>query len=168
MMKKLKAHYLKIGPRTCVVGTVLLLIVLDVVNSIYLRLYWLKKDLSTTLVHQSIRRSELILEDFSPETLMEMKGFIDNTFYFFLFLVLINNIFFYFFYLRKKLWAQGYVLFYTLTAAIFSVSFVLDNSGLGMGWMAYNIITIFIYAYLYFAVKLLKAETTEVIPASGK
>lgn len=167
MMDKIKAHFLKIGPRRFVMGTVIVLIILDIINTIYLKLYWLQKDLSTLLVHQSIRRSELVLEDFSQETLTGMAGFINNTFYFFLFLVLINNLFFYFFYLRRKLWAQGYVLFYTLTAAIFSVSFVVDQAGLGWSWMLYNLSTIFIYAYLYFGVKVLKYETTDAIPEDG-
>lgn len=163
-MEKLKAHYLKFGPRNCVIATVILLLALDIINTIYLRLFWLKKGLSTLLVHQSIRNSELVLEDFSRDTIMEMTGFINNTFYFFLFLVLANNLFFYFFYLRKKLWAQGYVLFYTLTAAIFQITFVLDDADLGWGWTVYNFATIFVYFYLYFGVKLLKKETTDFIP----
>ena len=168
MMEKLKAHYMKFGPRNCVVATVVILLILDILNTIYLRLFWLKKDLSTTLVFQSIRRSELLVEDFSRDTIMEMTGFLNNTFYFFLFLILANNLFFYFFYLRKKLWAQGYVLFYTLTAAIFSVTFLIDDADLGWGWTLYNLSTFFIYLYLYFGVKLLKQETTDFIPEYGK
>lgn len=167
-MEKIKAHFLKLGPRRFVMGTVIVLIILDIINTIYMKLYWLKKDLSSLLVHQSIRRSELVLEDFSQETLAGMAGFINNTFYFFLFLVLINNLFFYFFYLRRKLWAQGYVLFYTLTASIFSMSFVVDQTNLGWGWTLYNLSTIFVYAYLYFGVKILKYETTDAIPEDGK
>lgn len=155
---------MKLGPRRFVIGAVLTLIILDIINTIYLKLYWLQKDLSTLLVHQSIRSSNLVLEDFSQETIAGMSGFINNTFYFFLFLILINNLFFYFFYLRKKLWAQGYVLFYTLTAAIFGLSFVVDQVGLGIGWGIYNVLTIFIYLYLYFGVKVLKYETTDAIP----
>ncbi|WPU66247.1 hypothetical protein [Peredibacter starrii] len=167
MMEKIKAHFMKVGPRRFVVGAVFVLIILDIINTYYLKLYWLKKDLSTMLVHQSIRQSNLLLEDFSQETINGMAGFINNTFYFFLFLVLVNNLFFYFFYLRAKLWAQGYVLFYTLTAAIFGLSFVVDQAGLGAGWMVYNILTIFVYIYLYFGVKVLKYETTDAIPADG-
>lgn len=167
MMEKLRTHFLKLGPRRFVIGTVVLLVILDIINSYYLKIYWLKKDLSTTLVHEAIRRNGEVIESFSYDTILEMKGFIDNTFYFFLFLIFINNIFFYFFYLRKKLWAQGYVLFYTLTAAIFAVSFLIDPMSLGWGWFFYNFLTMFLYVYLYFGVKLLKAETT-IIPEDGK
>lgn len=165
MMEKMKIHFLKWGPRRFVTVTVLILVGLDLLNSYYLRLYWLKKDLSTMLVHQMIQRNGYVLENFSVDTILEMKGFLDNTFYFFLFLVLINNVFFYFFYWRKKLWAQGYVLFYTMTAAIFSISFLIDQAGLGWGWFFYNLLTIPVYAYLYFGVKVLKEETTNIIPA---
>lgn len=168
MMEKMKQHYLQIGPRRFVLGTILLLIVLDILNTIYLRLYWVKKDLTTQMVLRMMEQKGYTIEDFSRETILEMKGFLDNTFYFFLFLVLINNFFFYFFYARKKLWAQGYVLFYTLTAAIFSVSFIVDDVGLGWGWATYNFLTIPLYAYLYFGVKLLKHETTDIIPAHEK
>ncbi len=164
MMEKLKKHYLKLGSKPFVIGAVILLLVMDLLNSAYLRLYWLKKDLSTTLVHEMVRKNGYVLENFSRDTIMEMKGFLDNTFYFFLFLILINNIFFYFFYLRKKLWAQGYILFYTLTGSVFSLSFLIDQADLGVMWFIYNILTIFIYLYLYFGVKLLKYETTDVIP----
>lgn len=164
MKEKIKQHYLKLGSRPFVIGAVILLLVMDLLNSAYLRLYWLKKDLSTTLVHEMVRKNGYVLENFSRDTIMEMKGFLDNTFYFFLFLILINNIFFYFFYLRKKLWAQGYILFYTLTGSVFSLSFLIDQADLGVMWFIYNILTIFIYLYLYFGVKLLKYETTDVIP----
>jgi hypothetical protein len=167
MMQKIKEHFLKIGPRRFVIGAVILLTVLDILNIIYLRLYWLKKDLSTLLVFQGIQRNGYTVENFSQDTIFEMKAFIDNIFYFFLFLILVNNLFFYFFYLRKKLWAQGFVLFYTLTAAIFSLSFVIDDTWLGQGWFIYNISTIFIYAYLYFGVKVLKYETTDITPEHG-
>lgn len=160
MKEKLKAHFLKFGPRRFVAATVLILTVMDLINSYFLKLYWVKKNISHNLVVQSIQRSQLMLEDFSRDTMAEMTGFIDNSFYFFLIVILTNNLFFYFFYLRKKLWAQGFVLFYTLTAALFSVTFIFDNAGLGFGWMFYNISTIFIYVYLYLGVKLLKNETT--------
>lgn len=163
-MEKLKKHFLKFGSRRFVIVAVISLLTLDLINTVYLRLYWLKKDLSTTLVHQMIRKNGYLLENFSAETILEMKAFLDNTFYFFLFLILINNIFFYFFYLRKKLWAQGYILFYTLTGSIFALSFIVDQAGLGLGWFTYNILTMFIYFYLYLGVKVLKYETTDIIP----
>lgn len=168
MMEKLKKHFLNFGSKRFVIFAVLLLLLLDFINTIYLRLYWLKKDLSTTLVHQMIQRNGYVLENFSSETILEMKGFLDNTFYFFLFLILINNIFFYVFYLRKKLWAQGYILFYTLTGSIFSLSFIVDQAGLGWGWFSYNMLTMVLYLYLYFGVKVLKYETTDIIPEHEK
>lgn len=163
-MEKLKKHFLVIGGRRFVISAVILLISLDLINTIYLRLYWLKKDLSTMLVHQMVRKNGYLLENFSTDTILEMKSFLDNTFYFFLFLILLNNIFFYFFYLRKKLWAQGYVLFYTLTGSIFALSFIVDQADLGLGWLTYNILTMFLYFYIYLGVKVLKYETTDIIP----
>lgn len=154
---------MKFGPRRFVWVAVLLLVAMDFANSWFLRLYWLKKDLSTMMVHQAIEKQGYAIENFSAETILEMKGFLDNTFYFFLFLILINNLFFYAFYLRKKLWAQGYVLFYTLTAAIFALSFLIDHAGMSAGWVAYNLLTIPVYAYLYFGIKVLKYETTNAV-----
>ncbi len=166
-MAKLREHFLKIGPRRFVVLTVIMLVITDFINSYYLKLYWLKKDYSHQMVKLSIQQSDIDPSTFSPETFTEAMAFVNNAFYFFVFLILANNFFFYFFYLRKKLWAQGYVLFYTLTAALFSLSFIFDNAGLGFGWLIYNILTVPFYCYLYFGVKLLKAETT-IIPANKK
>lgn len=152
---------MKLGPKRFVVGAIILLIVLDILNSVYLRLYWVKKDLSMTLVRQMFQRNGYLVESFSKETITEMTAFVDNTFYFFLLIVLINNLFFYVFYYRKKLWAQGFVLFYTLTAALFAVTFLFDDLILGWGWFLYNITTTLVYAYLFFGVKVLKYETTD-------
>lgn len=160
MKDKLKDHFLKFGPRRFVIFTVVSLLITDLVNGYYLKLYWIGKNASELLVQQSIARSGYLAEDFSPSTLAEMTGFVNNTFYFFLLIILVNNVFFYFFYLRKKLWAQGFVLFYALTAAFMSVAFLFDNAGLGMGWMLYNFLTIPYYAYIFLGVKLLKDETT--------
>lgn len=154
---------MKFGPRRFVYMAVGVLLILDIINSYFLRVYWLNKDLSTTLVHQMVQKNGYVLENFSSDTINEMKSFLDNTFYFFLFLILVNNLFFYAFYLKKKLWAQGYVLFYALTAAIFALSFLIDHAGLSLGWIAYNIMTIPIYVYLYLGVKVLKYETTNAV-----
>lgn len=162
-MEKIKAHFIKFGPSRFVKIAVLVLLIMDIINSFFLRTYWLGKDLSLKMVHQAIQQKGYVIENFSNETIMEMKAFIDNSFYFFLFIILINNLFFYVFYLRKKLWAQGYVLFYTLTAAIFSLSILIDHAGLSTGWIVYNLMTIPLYAYLYFGVKVLKYETTDAI-----
>jgi hypothetical protein len=168
MKEKMKAHFLKFGPRRFVVATVLILLITDIINSYYLKLYWLKKDLSHFMVLQNIQRSDLQIQDFSQTTIDELAGFVNNAFYFFLLLIFANNLFFYLFYLRKKLWAQGYVLFYTLTAALFSLTFIFDNAGLGLGWMSYNILVIPVYIYLYFGVKLLKLETTHLHEKKGR
>jgi hypothetical protein len=160
MMEKMKQHFLSLGPRRFVIGAVIALIILDLVNTVYLRLYW--------LVHQMILKNGYTLENFSSDTILEMKGFIDHTFYFFLFLMLVNNLFFYTFYLRKKLWAQGYVLFYTLTAAILGLSFIFEGVNLGWWWLLYNCATIPVYVYLYFGVKVLKYQTTDATPERGK
>lgn len=139
-------------------------------NSWYLKLYWVKKDYAQMMMKLSIKQSGLLVEEFNPDTLAEMLAFLNNTFHFFLLIILANNLFFYFFYLRKRLWAQGFVLFYTLTAALFSVTLIFDNAGLGSGWLIYNIVTIFMYIYLYFGVKVLRPETTisKASPARGK
>jgi hypothetical protein len=168
MKEKLKAHFLAFGPRRWVVFTVISLIITDLINCYYLKLYWLNKGVSDTLVQRSITQGGLLIEDFDRATLSEMTGFVNNTFYFFLFIILANNYFFYFFYLRKRLWAQGYVLFYALSAAVFSLSFIFDNAGLGAGWMSYNIFTIPFYIYLFLGVKLLKIETTLVSEKKGR
>lgn len=168
MKEKLKAHFLQLGPRRFVLMAILLLIVLDFVNSYYLTLYWVHKGLSGQFVMAAIQNMNQSMDSFRPDTLREMQGFTDNSFYFFLFLILINNLFFYLFYWMKRLWAQGYVLFYTITAALFSVTFIFDGAILGTGWLMYNILTIPMYLYLYTGVKLLKEETTLVPERKGR
>lgn len=160
MMEKIREHFLRLGPRRFVISTVVLLILTDLINSWYLKLYWVKKDYAQLLVRQSIQRSGLLYEDFNIGTINEMLGFLNNTFHFFLLIILVNNLFFYVFYLRKRLWAQGFVLFYTLTAAMFSLTLLFDNAGLGAGWMTYNLLTIPLYIYLFLGVKVLRPETT--------
>ncbi len=159
-MEKIRAHFLKYPPRVFVFVTVTLLIITDLLNSWYLTLYWDKKNFAQLLIQQSIRRSGLLAEDFNPDTINEMLSFMNNTFHFFLVIILANNFFFYFFYLQKKLWAQGFVLFYTLTAAMLAVTFVFDNAELGAAWFIYNAASFLLYVYLYFGVKVLKPETT--------
>lgn len=167
MREKFREHFLKIGPRRFVNFAVIVLVILDLLNTWYLKLYWMSKNYSLVLVYQSIRQMGYPVEDFSRETILEMQGFLDNTFYFLVFIILINNLFFYFFYYKKRLWAQGYVLFYTITGAILAVSFIVDNGGLGAWWMLYNVLTIFVYGYLFAGVKLLKDETT-IPPSPGR
>lgn len=161
MLQKFKPHFLKLGPRRFVIGTVLLLIILDLLNSYYLRIWWQHRDLSILMTKTLAMRQGIDWSTLSQESISEVRGLVDNAFYFFLFIVLINNFFFYAFYLRKKLWAQGYILFYTLSAALFAVTFIYEGPILGLGWFIFNISTLFLYAYMYVGVKLLKFETTD-------
>ena len=167
-MEKLKAHYLKLGPRAFVIVCVLLLIITDLLNSYYLKLWWQHKNFSSVFVNLLAQRSGMQIQEFDQTTVQDWMQLFDNAVYFFIVLVIANNLFFYFFYLRKKLWAQGYVLFYTLSAAIFAVTFIFDGIELGAGWLIYNLSTIFMYAYLYMGVKLLRAETTLVHGKKGR
>lgn len=162
MLQRFKPHFLKLGPRRFVIGTVLLLIILDLINSYYLRIWWQHRDISILMTKTLATKQGLDWSELSQESIREVKGVVDQGFYFFLFIVLINNFFFYAFYLRKKLWAQGYVLFYCLTTSIFAISFIVEGPILGVPWYIYNISTLFIYAYLYVGVKLLKFETTDI------
>jgi hypothetical protein len=168
MKEKLLNHFMRIGPRRFVVGTVILLVILDVLNSIYLKLSWVKNDLSHKIVLLIIERMKLQIGDFDQATIMEISGLTNKSFDFFLLLILVNNLFFYFFYLRKKLWAQAYVLFYALTACIFSATMIFDGYGMGLGWMIFNILTVPLYLYIYWGVKLLKNETTLVPEKKGR
>jgi hypothetical protein len=159
MKEKLRNHYLKLGPRRFVILTVILLIILDFLSGYYLKMTWANNALSQKMLALSVDNMKLQLADFSQETINEIMGLVNMTVDFMLVLFFINNLFFYFFYLRKKLWAQSYVLFYTLAAAFLSLAMIFDNHA-GMGWMIFNILTIPTYIYLYFGVKLLKPETT--------
>lgn len=160
MLDKIKAHFKKFDPRRFVVFTVLTLLLTDLINGYYLMLYWEKKDYGSVLMQESMRRGGMSAADFNSATLNEMHAFMDNLFHFFLFIILANNLFFYFFYLRKRQWAQGFVVFYTFTAALFSLTLLFDNAGLGAGWFMYNLATIPFYFYLFLGVRTLKEETT--------
>jgi hypothetical protein len=168
MMEKMKYHFIKLGPRRFVIGAVLLLLILDLLNSWYLKIYWVQKNLSLLYVERLAKTQGLDFTQLSQNSILEVKQVVDNGFFFFLFIVLLNNLFFYVFYLKKKLWAQGYVLFYTVTNAILAVLFLVEGPVLGLSWFFYNIITILLYIYLYFGVKVLKFETTDAIPVHEK
>jgi hypothetical protein len=168
MMAKLKTHFMKFGARRFVMGTVLLLIILDLLNTWYLRLYWVHKNLSFLYVEQLAKTQGLDFNQLSPGSILEVKQVVDNGFFFFLFIILVNNMFFYLFYLRRKLWAHGYVLFYTVSNAILAVLFLVEGPVMGISWFLYNIGTIILYIYLYFGVKALKLETTDVSPGHEK
>lgn len=161
MMEKIKTHFIKMGPKRFVFGAVFLLLILDLVNSYFLRIYWVHKDLSLFYVKKIAMKEGLDFSTLTRDSILEVKGVIDNGFFFFLLIVLINNLFFYVFYLRKKLWAQGYILFYTITNALLAVVFLVEGPILGISWFVYNLTTVFMYLYLYFGVKVLKYETTD-------
>jgi hypothetical protein len=154
-----------------VIGTVLLLIILDLINGYYINIWWKFRQMSWRMTELTAKIYGYDLDLVSAESINEFMGFIDNCVAVFLTIVLVNNIFFYVFYLRKKLWAQGYVLFYTLTTSLFAITFLIEGPILGFGWFVYNLSTLFIYLYLWAGVKLLKFETTDiqqppVIPAN--
>ncbi len=159
MNEKLIAHFRKFGPRRFVIATVVILIITDLLNSWYLRLWWVKKDMSSLLLTQSSQQSGVSLAELGPDSIRELTEFFDKSFYFFLFIILANNFFFYAFYLRRKLWAQGFVLFYALTAAGLSGAFLFDNAGLGTPWYIYNLLMVPVYLYLFVGVKALKEDT---------
>jgi len=160
MKDRIKNHYLKIGPKNFVIFAVIFLVVTDILNFKFLEIYWVTKNFSLNLVQQTILRSGQVIENFSQITISEMKAFVDNAFYFFLFIIFVNNLFFYFFYLRKKLWAQGFVLFYLATSALLQLTLIFDSHGIHWGWLIYNLGIVPIYLYVFLGVKLLKQETT--------
>jgi hypothetical protein len=158
MKEKFKLHYHQIGPRRFVLGTVILLTILDILGGYSFKESWVNNQISEKVVSLTIQRLQVQMTDLSSDTIAEMSGLVNKTFDFMLILILVNNLFFYFFYLKKKLWAQSYVLFYTLTASILSFTMVLDNN-VGAGWKIFNLLCIPIYLYLYLGVKILKTET---------
>lgn len=162
MLQKFKPHFLKLGPRRFVVGTVLLLVILDLLNFYYLRIWWKFRDMSFVITKMAAKLAGRDWDYLTQDSINEVMALCDNAFYFFLFIVFVNNLFFYCFYLRKKLWAQGYVLFYTLTTALFAFTFLIEGPILGYGWFIFNLSTLFIYLYLWLGVKLLKYETTDI------
>jgi hypothetical protein len=161
MREKLTTHFRKWGPKRFVIATVIVLIVTDLLNSWYLRLWWVAKEMSYKGVMMSAQHSGIAIEDLGPDSVREIQQFFDNSFYFLLLIILANNFFFYAFYLRRKLWAQGFVLFYALTAAAFSAMFFFDNAGLGTAWYLYNVLMVPVYLYIFLGVKYLKADTVD-------
>jgi hypothetical protein len=156
MKEKLLNHFMKIGPRRFVVSAVIMLLILDILNGIYFKIFWVQTNMSQKILLKSMEgKGEL-----APETIVEVIELINASFAFFLFVIFVNNLFFYLFYLRKKLWAQGYVLFYAFSAAMFSVATLFMGAVLGPAWFIFTLINIPLYLYLYFGVKLLKNETT--------
>lgn len=164
MKEKLLRHYTQLKPRRFVVGAVITLIILDLLNGYYFKLYWVQTDISQKILLRIIEQNG----DLDQGTIAEVIGLIDKSFAFFLFVILVNNLFFYLFYLRKKLWAQGYVLFYSFTAILFSVTTLFMGTVMGVGWFIFTLVNIPIYLYLYLGIKLLKNETTLVPQKKGR
>lgn len=159
MKEKFLNHFHKIGSRRFVIATVILLIILDILNGIYLKIYWQSRNISHQIALMAFERMK-VQHDLDQGTIREVAGLVENSFDFFLIVILVNNLFFYFFYYRKKLWAQGYVLVYTLSAGLMTTTMLSDGLRLGWGWLIFNIIAIPTYLYLWAGVKLLKEQTT--------
>ena len=158
-IEKIKNHFQNLGIKRFVIIAVLVLVVLDIFNSYYLRIYWVQKNLSMLYVEQLALKQGLDVKQLSHQSIQEIKSLIDNGFFFFLFIIFINNLFFYFFYLKKKIWAQGYINFYAVTNCVLALVFLVEGPVLGMNWFLYNLSTILFYLYLYTGTKLLKLET---------
>jgi len=158
MILNLKKHYLKINQKRFIIISVILLLLLDLINSYYLRLYWDHKNLSLMYVEKLALTQGLDFNELSEQSVLEIKQVINNGFFFFLFIILINNLFFYLFYLRKKVWAQGYVIFYAITNSILSALFLIEGPVMGIPWFIYNLMAIGIYLYLYMGMRLLKIQ----------
>ncbi len=166
MKEKLMNHYLNLGPRRFVIGTVLLLITLDILSGLYLHLAWEQNGMAEKLILRTIPPQDLA--ELSAGTVTEMTGLATQSMHFLFFILMINNLFFYLFYLRKKLWAQGYVLVYAFSGAILSFGFLFDGTGMGLGWKIFNGLTVLVYLYLGLGVKYLKNETTHVPEKKGR
>lgn len=156
----LKNHFSKLNPKKFIILSVVFLLLLDLVNSYYLRIYWGHQNLSLLYVQQIALAQGLDINQLSVQSIQEIKQVIDNGFFLFLIIVLLNNIFFYIFYLRKKVWAHGYVVFYALTNSILAILFIIEGPILGIPWFIYNFLTVFLYFYLFLGFKFLKNETT--------
>lgn len=162
MLLKIKSHFLAFGARRFVIIAVISLFILDIINSLYLRVYWVHRDFSRLIVERLAHNQGLEFKQLSNQTIIEITTMVNNAFFFLLFIILINNLFFYFFYLRKRLWAQGYVLFYAISNSVLAITFLIEGTVLGWPWFLYNLMTMFLYLYLYLGVKVLKEETTDI------
>jgi hypothetical protein len=160
MKDKLHNHFKKWNSKTFTRVLVLVLLGLDILNGQFLRLSWIGKDSSRKMVNLLSSQGELSVSELSHDTMTELLGMIDNTFLFFLFIILINNLFFYIFTLRGKNWAHSYLVFYTLTGALFSLVMVVDSFGMGSFWGVFNIISILLYAYLFIGMKIVPFPPT--------
>lgn len=165
MIEKCRNHFKKWNPKTFLWVSVLILLVLDIGNGQFLRLSWLEKNSSMLIINILASRGELNLSELSSDTMTELLGMINNTFLFFLFIILINNLFFYCFTLLKKAWAHSYLVFYTMTGALFSLVMVFDSFGMGSFWGFFNIISIIIYAYLFVGLKMVSLNP--VVPSEN-
>jgi hypothetical protein len=161
MKEKIKSHFDLYPPRYFVATCVIFLLITDLINCKFLQIYWTTRNFSKNIVAQTISKTGQLVEDFSLSTINEMTGFVDKSFYFLLFVIIVNNLFFYFFYLKRKLWAQSFVLFYVFTGALLQFSFILDHHGINTFWLIYNFLLIPLYLYFFLGIKILKNDITE-------
>jgi hypothetical protein len=153
-----KNHFEKFSPKKFVKIITLSLLILDILNTWYMKSWWKTNELSMKMVLKIIASQEDSLTHFNQASLSELSLFITNTFNFFLTLIIINNCFFYFFYLKEKKWAHNYVQFYCLTGSLFSISFIFEGNSIGLEWLIYNILSIPLYFYFYLAIKSFHAN----------
>ena len=168
MIKNIKEHFSHLGIKRFTAITVLILLATDIINSFYLRIYWVHKNISLSYVEQVAAAQGIDFNQIGKSGLMELKAVIDNGFFFFLLIIFVNNLFFYFFYLRKKIWARSYVVFYCMSNSILALLFTAEGQLLGASWFTYNILTIGVYFYLAMGNKILKLATNEATPADGR
>jgi len=137
---------------------IVILLVTDLLSTMYMDLYWSEKGFSDIALSLALQKNKMHLSDLSPETYQEMIQFIHNAFRLFLVVFILNNLFFYYFFFRKKLWAFKFVHFYVLTAAIINISFIFDDFTLPWYWSIYNLLTIPVYGVLWLVLKVRKND----------
>lgn len=164
----IKKHFSNLGVNRFTAITVFILLATDIINSFYLRIYWVHKNISLSYVEQIASSQGIDINQIGKSGLMELKAVIDNGFFFFLLIILVNNLFFYFFYLRKKIWARSYVVFYCMSNSVLALLFIAEGQLLGASWFTYNILTIGVYFYLAMGNKILKLETAQASPADER
>lgn len=124
-------------------------IILDVLNSLYLKNYWIEKDLTKIYLKKMAQMQGMSLSHLAQNSLNEIQNLISLGFTFLILLFFFNNLFFYIFYLRKKIWAEKYVLFYAFSNAILGIIFILEGPVTGLWWYFYNMMTVIIYCYCF-------------------
>jgi hypothetical protein len=168
MKNKIKNHFINLGSSKFIFITIITLLTLDIINSYYLSLYWDYKNFTLIYVEKMAATQGLDIHELSTQSLQEIKQMITNGVSFFLLIIILNNLFFYFFYWKKKIWAQGYVLFYTLTNALLAIAFLIEGPVLGLSWYAYNVLSVPFYLYFYLGIKIFKFKSFSLNPEHEK